>query len=140
MIHNMAMRIGDRLAAPIGLTSSRWMLLCSIDRSEQPPTIAQLSEDAMMSVQNISRMLVSMEDEGLIERSSKPGAGRTRFVRLTSAGQSAARATEDLGNLFHERFLAGLKDSQIEELKSRLDGLIGNLEQFEDELDESKQQ
>lgn len=137
MIHNMAMRIGDRLTGPIGLTSSRWMLLCGLDKRDEPPTIAELSDDAMISVQNVSRMLLSMEDEGLVKRFSRPGSGRTLFVRLTERGEQAIEATHALGERFHEWFLAGLSESETVSLAATLDGLIGNLERFEEELEEA---
>jgi len=138
MIHNMAMRIGDRLTAPIGLTSSRWMLLCGLSDRDEAPTIAELSDDAMISVQNVSRMLLAMEDEGLVQRYSRPGSGRTLFVRLTDRGAEAVEATRALGDQFHEHFLAGLSESDSATLASTLDNLISNLERFEHELGEAE--
>ncbi|MEC9373237.1 MAG: MarR family transcriptional regulator, partial [Planctomycetota bacterium] len=134
VIHNMAMRLGDRLTAPIGLTSSRWMLLCAIGDTDEPRTITELSDDAMISVQNVSRMVAAMEREGLVRRFSKKGAGRALFVRLTPEGERAMEATRALGDRFHSEMLEGVSDEEVESLRSMLGRLIGNLERFESTL------
>jgi len=135
IIHNMAMRIGDRMTAPIGLTSSRWLMLSAIGRRPAPTTITELSQDAMLSVQNVSRMVATMESEGLVERiAAKPG-GAARLVRLTAAGEDALAATRPLGERFHEEFLSGLSPKEVASLAQVLDGLIGNLAAFEGVLD-----
>lgn len=134
MIHNMTMRIGDRLTAPIGLTSSRWMLLCAIKERQTPPTLTELSVDAMLSPQNVSRMVGALEDEGLVQRVHKPGAGRAVYVRLTARGKRACDRLHELGERFHERFLRGVSEREQSALAARLDALIANLDAYERQL------
>jgi len=134
MIHNMAMRIGDRMTAPMGLTSSRWMLLGALDQFKEAPTITELSRSALMSVQNASRMAGVMEQEGLVERVSEPGSGRALSVRLTQRGREVVETLRSLGGEFHERLYAGMSDEQIEALAQSLETMIGNLERMESRL------
>lgn len=140
IIHNTTMRIGDRLTAPLGLTSSRWLMLCAIHRrAEEPPRISDLSADAMLSAQNVSRMVASLEEEGLVERFNVPGTGRSTYVRLTEEGQRAIAACDQLGERFDEWFLARLTDDDVDLLKQRLDLLIENLAAFERYLGMTKE-
>lgn len=140
IIHNTTMRIGDRLTSPLGLTSSRWLMLCAIHRrAEEPPRISDLSADAMLSAQNVSRMVASLEEEGLVERFTVPGAGRATYVRLTPQGEKAIAACDALGERFDEWFLARLTDEDVDLLKQRLDLLIENLAAFERYLGMAKE-
>lgn len=136
MIHNMTMRIGDRLTGPHGLTSSRWMILCAIGDREEPPTLSELSADAMLSLQNVSRMIASLEREGMLKRFQKPGGGRAVYVRLTPKGVRAQETLHTLGEHFDSRFLKGVTKPEHSALAKKLDRLIANLEAFESELNE----
>lgn len=133
-LHHVMMRLGDRLAEPFGLTSSRWIVLCSIGRREEPPTVNELSEDMMLSPQNIARMVTSMETEGLLERFSEPGGGRAARVRLTESGQLARSKTFELRDRFLEPFLEGFDDERRARLEHDLNDMIANLARFEDRL------
>lgn len=137
IIHNMMMRIGDRLVAPLGLTSSRWLMLGAVANRAEPPTLSDLSSDALLSVQNVSRMVASMEEDGLFERFTKPGMGRATYIRLTARGRSVHEQAREQGSRFGSAFLAGLPVERIEELERDLDQLISNLERFESEICEA---
>jgi len=133
-LHHVMMRLGDRLAEPFGLTSSRWIVLCSIGRRDDAPTVGELSEDMMLSPQNIARMVNSMEAEGLLERYTDPEGGRAARVRLTEAGQQARQRTFELRDRFLEPFLEGFTDERRARLEQDLDDMIANLGRFEDRL------
>jgi DNA-binding MarR family transcriptional regulator len=138
-LRHLMMRVGDRLSAEIGLTSSRWLLLCAIGETEQdgePPTVGELSERATLSVQGVSRMLAAMEGEGLIVRSSRPGHGRAVFVSLTEVGRAALEATESLAERFERGLLRGIDEGDVASIEDRLGRLIANVQDFEQELDE----
>lgn len=141
----MMMRIGDRMTAPLGLTSSRWMTLCAIGRCTERTaergeaagegvTIAELADEQLMSVQAISSMVATMEREGLVERARRRGAGRTVFIRLTERGRGALERVDELGERFMKPFLAGFAPSEVARLDADLRRLIGNLSVFEREL------
>ncbi len=140
IIHNTTMRIGDRLTAPLGMTGSRWLMLCAIHRhGENPPRISDLSADAMLSAQNVSRMVVSLEEEGLVDRFTIQGGGRATYVKLTPKGEKIIEECDRLGERFDEWFLARLTEDDVELLKQKLDLLIENIAAFERYLDESKE-
>lgn len=53
----------------------------------------------------MSRLLRSLEDEGLVETSADPEDGRRRIARLTKAGQREFRAYEKISNTRAEKLL-----------------------------------
>lgn len=133
-LHHMMMRVGDRMASPHGLTSSRWMLLCALGRSDEPRTIAEISEEILLSPQNISRMVGSMQDDGLVERFNVPGSGRSAYVGLTEAGWRAYATTRELAEQFMGPFLEGFSDSRTDRLDRDLTMLIENVRRLEQVL------
>ncbi len=138
-ISNVMMRLGDKLSAPIGLTSSRWLLLCAIGRFGDEASVKALSADAMLSAQNVSRMLASMEEEGLVERFTRPGHGRMVFVRFTEQGRETLEKTRELAERFEKRFLKGVSGESAQALSGELSRLLENLETFEADLEREQQ-
>ncbi len=133
-LHHMMMRVGDRMASPHGLTSSRWMMLCAIGQADEPATINEISERANQSPQNVSRMVGSMEEDGLVCRFSLPGRGRSTFVGLTTDGWAAYETTKRLAEAFCNPFLEGFSESRTDRLDRDLGKLIDNMARLETAL------
>jgi DNA-binding MarR family transcriptional regulator len=96
--------------------------------------LSDLSEDALLSLQNVSRMVACMEEDGLVERFTRPGQGRATFVRLTERGRVVHEQTKEQARRFACAFLAGLGEADVEWMESGLERLIGNLERLEREV------
>ena len=139
-LNNLMIRMGDRLVSEHGLTGTRWMMLGALKDYEDPPTLTELSNDALLSVQNVSRMVASMEEEGLVERFTQPGKGRSVFVRLTEKAKAIDEGTERVGGCFVSRFLEGFSDAERASLQGMIDRLIVNLARFEREIDHETEQ
>ncbi|MEM0982868.1 MAG: MarR family transcriptional regulator [Planctomycetota bacterium] len=133
-LHHIMMRVGDRLTKEHGLSSSRWMLLCVLGNAEQPLTVGEVSEDLLLSPQNISRMAAVLEKEGLVERSSRPGAGRSTYLELTPRGVAARSLLRELGEPMVERMLEGVPDARQRSMEDDLQKLIENVVGYEREL------
>jgi len=136
-VHHLMMRIGDRLTAEIGLTASRWLLICALGELEGP-TVGQLSEQAMLSPQAVSRMLAAMDAEGLVERVRSRADARVVTVRLTDAGRRAHERTVELAERFRGPFLDGLSESRVDRIANDLERLISNLVRFEHDLTDQR--
>lgn len=133
-LNTMLMRVTDKLTGSIGLTGSRWLLLSAVVWTEDAPNVTELSRRCQLSVQNVSRMLASMEEEGLIERIQVAGEGRAQRVVLTDRGRTVLEGTVELGRRLREGFLAGLTDDDVAMLGERMDRLVSNLRRMEQEL------
>lgn len=130
-LNNMLMRSGDRTVAGLGLTSSRWILLGAIDDYDAPPSLTDLAADALLSLQNVHRMVTALESDGLVERFSKPGAGRHTFVRLTDRGAELLEASCRRGDELVAALLEGMSDAEIAGAQRTLDTLITNMHRLE---------
>jgi DNA-binding MarR family transcriptional regulator len=133
-LHHMMMRVGDRMASRHGLTSSRWMFLCAIGKSDEPSTINQIAERVNLSPQNTSRTVAAMEEDGLVCRFNLPGCGRSTFAGLTDAGWDAYATTKQLAAAFCPPFLEGFSDSRTDRLERDLAKLIENIARLESAL------
>lgn len=128
------MRVADRLASPIGLTGSRWMMLCVVAEAGRPISLSELSERILLSVQNISRMVQTLEAEGLVTRLTKPGSGRSIFVELTPAGLEARNKVKQLGERLLGRMLDGFDAERVARLEKDFEDLISNVLVLESQL------
>ncbi|HBS28445.1 MAG TPA: hypothetical protein DEB06_03110 [Phycisphaerales bacterium] len=135
ILHNLIMRTADRLVEPHGLTSSRWLLLGALEQFESPPTLSELSGNALLSLQNVSRMVASLEADGLVERYTLAGRGRSVFVRLTARGVRTLEEAESAAVVFARGLLAGLDAPTVDDTERRLERLITNLEGLERRLE-----
>jgi DNA-binding MarR family transcriptional regulator len=139
-LNNLMIRMGDRLVADLGLTGTRWMMIGALNNYDEPPTLTELSSDALLSVQNVSRMVASMEQEGLVERFPMPGKGRSVFVCLTEKAKEIDEKSCKAGECFVSRFLDGFSEEERETLQGMVDRLIVNLARFEREIDRETEQ
>lgn len=134
IVHNQVMRVADRLVAHLGLTASRWLLLGALEHYAEPPTLSELSEDALLSVQNVSRMVASMERDGLVHRVCRQGSGRCVFVSMTDHGRAVKEEARAQARRFSAHFLDGLGADEVARTQAVFDRMIANLERFEQEL------
>lgn len=139
-LNNLMIRMGDRLVADLGLTGTRWMLIGALNNYDEPPTLTELSGDALLSVQNVSRMVASMEEDGLVERYTQSGKGRSVFVRLTEKAREVDEESSRAGGCFVSHLLDGFTDEERLQLQGMIDRLIVNLARFERKLDECAKQ
>jgi len=139
-LNNLMIRMGDKLVADLGLTGTRWMMIGALNNYDEPPTLTELSNDALLSVQNVSRMVASMEQEELVERFTLPGRGRSVFVRLTEKAKAIDEKSCRAGECFVSRFLDGFSDEERETLQGMVDRLIVNLARFEREIEKRAEQ
>ncbi|MCA9309595.1 MAG: MarR family transcriptional regulator [Phycisphaerales bacterium] len=132
-IRNLMMKVGDRLVAPLGLTSGRWMLLSVLSERDDAPTMSEVGEHVLMSVQNVSRMVAAMESDGLVRRTTRPGSGRATFIELTDHGRAIHQRSIDAAAAFSRRFLAGFTPDEVAVLQDGLGRLIRNLDLMTDD-------
>jgi DNA-binding MarR family transcriptional regulator len=85
---------GDRLVAPLGLTSARWQVLGAIALAEQPQPVAWLARSMGLNRQGVQRLVNEMIEDGLVETRPNPHHRRAHHVVLTKRGRDAyARAS-----------------------------------------------
>ena len=87
---------GDRLVAPLGLTSARWQILGAIAAAERPQPVAWLARDLGANRQNVQRIVNDLSADGLVAFETNPHHRRAQLVVLTDKGKRAFDAAMDL--------------------------------------------
>lgn len=80
---------GDRLVAPLRLSSARWQVLGAVAIAAQPLSAPQIAEALDITRQGAQKQLNRMLAEGLLELLPNPRHERSPLYALTTAGQRA---------------------------------------------------
>lgn len=94
--NSLALTAGDRLVAPLGLTSARWQVLGAIIAAERPQPVAWLARDLGANRQNVQRIINDLEREGLVTFAPNPHHKRAQLVILTDKGKRSFKSAMDL--------------------------------------------
>jgi len=122
----------DKSLAQHGMTRVSWCILSGI-ALEDVTTPSGLAEHTGMTRQAISRVLVQMRKDGLIEQSFDAQDGRSRRLALTDHGQSILALCRPLVDENHDRFASKLSAKELAALDQILDALLeGEATGFED--------
>ncbi|MBR1091657.1 winged helix-turn-helix transcriptional regulator [Bradyrhizobium manausense] len=95
-LDSLLLTAGDRLVAPLGLTSARWQVLGAIVAAERPQPVAWLARDLGGNRQNVQRIINDLHREGLVSFEVNPHHRRAQLVVLTEAGRRAFEAAMEL--------------------------------------------
>ncbi len=87
--NNRTLTWGDRLVAPLGLTSARWQILGAIVYADRPQPVAWLARDLGANRQNVQRIINDLHRDGLVAFEPNPHHKRAQLVVLTGKGQQA---------------------------------------------------
>jgi DNA-binding MarR family transcriptional regulator len=95
-LNSLVVIAGDRLVAPLGLTSARWQVLGAISVAERPQPVAWLARDLGANRQNVQRIINDLQREGLVAFAPNPHHKRAQLIVLTDKGQRAFKSAMDL--------------------------------------------
>jgi DNA-binding MarR family transcriptional regulator len=93
---SLILTAGDRLVAPLGLTSARWQILGAIGSAERPQPVSWLARDLGANRQNVQRIVNDLNQDGLVAFETNPHHRRAQLVVLTDKGKRAFEAAMDL--------------------------------------------
>ncbi|MNY08504.1 Transcriptional activatory protein BadR [compost metagenome] len=91
-LNSRLMTAGDRLVAPLGLTSARWQVLGTIFKGEHPQPVAWLARNLGANRQNVQRIVNDLEKEELVAFETNPHHRRAQLVVLTDRGKEVYAA------------------------------------------------
>lgn len=107
-LNNALLAAGDRLVAPLGLTSARWQVLGAIVAADFPHPVAWLARNLGANRQNVQRIVNDLVAEGIVAFQPNPHHRRAQLVVLTDKGR---RVFDDA---------MGLQGPWIEDLSAEL--------------------
>lgn len=88
-LNGQLLAMGDRLVAPLGLTSARWQVLGAVALAAHPGPIAHVARAMGLTRQNVRRIVGDLVQGGLLELAPNPFHRRAPLVLLTEAGRAA---------------------------------------------------
>ena len=113
-LNSLLLTAGDRLVAPLGLTSARWQILGAVVDAERPQPVAWLARNLGANRQNVQRIVNDLQKEGLVEFQTNPHHRRAQLVVLTDKGHQTYDAAMRLQAPWMNNLSDGLEVEEIE--------------------------
>jgi DNA-binding MarR family transcriptional regulator len=111
-----------------GLRPAHMSILQHVDHPPGGTRITELAERAMMTKQSMGQLVADMEERGLVERTTDPGDGRAKIVRLTARGWEMHEAASEIGKGLEADWSSRLGRQKFQDLKQLLKDLIASLD------------
>ena len=89
-LNRLLLDAGDRLTAPVGLTSARWQVISVVD--EHPAPVAEVARAMGLTRQSVQQTANGLARDGLIEWVENPLHRRAKLIRITPKGRKALDA------------------------------------------------
>lgn len=114
---------GDRLVAPLGLTSARWQVIGAIALAGSPLTAPQIGAAMGITRQGVQKQLNALLSEGLIERRPNPKHERSVLYALSKAGKRIYSEAEKLQAGWAANLARGLSANDLKLIRRILEML-----------------
>lgn len=113
----------------VGQSSARMEALAAIMNSPWPSSQIDIAKRLRIEGPTMTRMLDTLEADGLVERIADPSDRRSKHLRLTAAGEAVLEEVFGIVDELRERLIAGIEPEQIDALNSVLITLTGRLDE-----------
>ncbi len=130
-VNSLILTDGDRLVAPLGLTSARWQILGAIHAAEYPQPVAWLARNLGADRQNVQRIVSDLEKEGLVRFEPNPHHRRAQLVVPTKKGTKTYTSAMALQAPWVNNLSKGLSATDIETMHKVIIALREKLEDDE---------
>lgn len=134
-VNNLMLTWGDRLVAPLGLTSARWQILGAIVQADRSQPVAWLARDLGANRQNVQRIVNDLAKEGLVAFQPNPHHSRAHLVVLTEKGK---RTLDAAVSSYYPRSNALAGGFSVENIKTAHRVLLTLRQKLEAENDAEK--
>jgi DNA-binding MarR family transcriptional regulator len=132
-LNSLILTAGDRLVAPLGLTSARWQILGAIATADHAQPVAWLARDLGANRQNVQRIVNDLHGEGLVGFETNPHHRRAQLVVLTDKGKQVYDAAMRLQAPWINGLADGVSVKDIETVERVITRLRQNVESSETE-------
>lgn len=95
-LNGVLLHWGDKLVAPLGLTSARWQVLGAIALADTPLTAPQVGGAMGITRQGAQKQLNLLAEQGLVKPHPNPANQRSPFYALTPEGWARYRKADAL--------------------------------------------
>jgi DNA-binding MarR family transcriptional regulator len=105
-----------RQEADAGLSPSLTAALATLER-HGPLTPSRLAEIERIQRPTVTRLLATLEKDGLVEREADPDDGRVSHVGITKEGRALVKKLRSRKNAYLSKRLRNLDDHELETLE-----------------------
>lgn len=117
---------GDRLTAPLGLSSARWQVLGAIEA--EPLSVADIARNMGLARQSVQRLADILAADGIVAYADNPRHKRAKLVELTARGRAVLRTIDPIQAAWANDTSAGLTSTGIRAALQTLRALRERLE------------
>ena len=105
-LNGQLLEAGDRLTAPLGLSSARWQVLGAIEAEARPLTVAQIGRRMGLSRQAVQRLVNDLERLGFVSLEDMVGVSPAELEEVEGVGPKTAQSLLD--------WLASISETEAE--------------------------
>ncbi|MEO1242672.1 MAG: MarR family transcriptional regulator [Pseudomonadota bacterium] len=110
-----------------GLNTMKWRILMLLD-DKSPSSVSDLARRSVTKMPTLTRMLIRMEEEGLVKRTALADDRRVVEVTMTPNAVKTLRIVQKIGHRIFERAFEGVSGANIGATTSVLQRIRENLE------------
>ena len=86
-LHNMVKRSLESMEADCGISRARFGVLRALASADTGLTMNEIARQLIVTATNVTRHIVALAEDGLVERTVDPNDKRSVIVHLTDAGR-----------------------------------------------------
>ena len=109
------------------VTPQQWAILSALDRTGGPMTLAALARAMLVSKQNMTGMMLRLDQLGFVERSDDPEDLRSSQVVLTRRGRSTIEKLRPAYEQWRAAIAGDLSERDLAAATRTIEKLIENL-------------
>jgi DNA-binding MarR family transcriptional regulator len=126
-LNGQLLTTGDRLTAPLGLTSARWQVLGAIALSSKPMTMPMIADDMGISRQAVLKQINLLASEGLVRQIANHKHKRSSVWELSADGVDKFAAITASQRPWAKGLAAGLSPFELKECLRVLNAIESQL-------------
>lgn len=108
----------DEKLRPMGYGTARMEALSTIARSPEPSAQIAIAKRIGIEGPTLTRMLDTLEADGLVVRRQDPNDRRTKLIELTEDGRRALQEISAVAHAFRASVLTNLSDAELDQVNS----------------------
>lgn len=117
----------DEKLRPMGYGTARMEALSTIARSPEPSAQIAIAKRIGIEGPTLTRMLDTLEADGLVVRRPDPTDRRTKLIELTQEGEKALGEIMAVAHAFRASVLTGLTDAELDQVNAVTGKLMSSL-------------
>lgn len=114
----------DEQLRPLGYGTARMEALSTIARSTEPSAQIAIAKRIGIEGPTLTRMLDTLEADGLVVRRQDPTDRRTKLIELTPEGEKALEEIMRVAHAFRATVLKSLSDEDLDQVNDVTDRLM----------------